>query len=82
MLFALCHILVEIWSSYQRKSAGEERTPGVQRGSVFFKLPPKVKCLEKPFFFEGSAYEMGPGLRCLKISLLQNDEKVQASYLH
>lgn len=33
----------------------------------FFKLTPKVKCLEKPFFSQGSASEMGPALRCLKI---------------
>lgn len=46
-------------------------------------MPPKVKHLEKPLFCEGSVFEMRPALmRCLKMSLLQNDDKVKASVIY
>lgn len=45
-------------------------------------MPPKVKYPEKPLFCEGSVFQMGPALRCLKLSLLQNDEKVKASLIY
>lgn len=52
MLFALCHILVEIWSSYQRKSAGGGKNTRSSGRVVFFffNCPLKLNAWKSPSF--------------------------------